>query len=294
MTHKAGDWIENKRYGLGRIEEDKGSDRYAVRFLEGLIVMKGDFLTAAMAPEDTAPWNPKTTKAGKSGTRSGSSRKYPLVPFERFVAGFLRVYPKGFDDAGFDNGERREKRDTAEFVQRELSEARVSDALQRGDHAAVCKAAHEAIHMANLIFRQEKIAIMPKFRDDQHKETLGKAIADLLYGTGAEEQRFESWVSTISQFDAAKWTIATYFQFFSTQGAKMFMKPMPMQKMEASAGVSLEYQPLPNWRTYCKLQEMAQVVATKLREHGLTPRDGLDVQGFIWSATRIEDGDYDK
>lgn len=294
MTFKAGDWVENKKYGVGKVEEDKGSERYQVRFVSCVTVIKGDFLSAVAAPYDPTPWNPPAKSGKGAGGRRSSGRRFPLVPFERFVAGFLRTFPLGFEDPAFENGERREKREAAEFVQRELSPNRVRGALSAGDFASICKSAHEAIQMTNLIFRQEKIMIMPKLRADEYKETLARGLVELLYGDGPEEQRFEQWVSIISQHDAAKWPVATYFPFFATDGAKMFMKPEPMQKMEGSAGVSLEYQSLPNWRTYSKLQEMAQVVDAKLREHGLVPRNGLDVQGFIWAATRIEDGDYDK
>jgi hypothetical protein len=62
--------------------------------------------------------------------------------------------------------------------------------------------------------------------------------------------------------------------------------------MADSLNIALNYRSEPNWLTYCKLQELAQVLERELRIRGLNPGSGIDLQGFIWTSIRIADGNY--
>lgn len=72
----------------------------------------------------------------------------------------------------------------------------------------------------------------------------------------------------------------------------MFMKPLAMQRMADSVGVTLEYRVEPNWQTYSKLRDVAVRVEAELQSRGLSPRSRIDVQSFIWAALQMEEGKY--
>jgi hypothetical protein len=44
----------------------------------------------------------------------------------------------------------------------------------------------------------------------------------------------------------------------------------------------LNYQVLPNWLTYMKLEEIAKIVEDRLIAVHITPCDGIDVQSFMY------------
>jgi hypothetical protein len=64
----------------------------------------------------------------------------------------------------------------------------------------------------------------------------------------------------------------------------MFMKPAVCQLVAASVGVALNYQALPNWLTYTKLGETAKTVEQRLAAVDINPRDGIDIQSFMYVA----------
>jgi hypothetical protein len=64
----------------------------------------------------------------------------------------------------------------------------------------------------------------------------------------------------------------------------MFLKPMATQRMAAACEVELNYRATPNVLTYESLLRVAERLRERLADLG--PRDGIDIQSFIWCAAQ--------
>jgi hypothetical protein len=147
----------------------------------------------------------------------------------------------------------------------------------------------------NLVFKIEKVKFSDGIKSGEKHNPFANALYDLLYGSAEmEEAYFTKFCDVLSEMGANKWTVATYFQFLASDGKRMFMKPSAMKRMADSLNISLNYKAQPNWLTYLKLQELANRVDLELRNRNLSPRSGIDVQGFIWTSIQIEEGKYGK
>ncbi|MCU1310489.1 MAG: hypothetical protein JWO20_1614 [Candidatus Angelobacter sp.] len=294
MTFKVGDWVESSFHGIGQIDEDRAHGKFAVRFAKYPTEIKL-IIAASLSPSEPPSPDfsfPKITKARTPGANTFPRNRKLAISFDHLVSGFLRVFPDGFDGARFDVAERQYKDKAALLLREQLSREMFERKLS-GETDSLYDSVKKVVQATNLIFSREKIKLVSALKDEINQKLFAQALFELLYGSGDEEERFESFVGVASRLDSCKWTVATYFQFLATAGEKMFMKPAVMQPMADSVSVALEYAVTPNWRTYCKLQELSEKVMAELKNRGLTPRSGMDVQGFIWSAIRINQDKYE-
>jgi hypothetical protein len=67
----------------------------------------------------------------------------------------------------------------------------------------------------------------------------------------------------------------------------MFLKPGVTQEAEARLGFYLSYKAHPNWLTYKKLLDLADLLLRDLRPLGA--RDYIDVQSFIFVASEYDE-----
>ena len=65
----------------------------------------------------------------------------------------------------------------------------------------------------------------------------------------------------------------------------MFLKPVLTQEAAKRLGFHLNYRPDPNGDTYMRLLDMAWAYHGVLTSEGLSPRDLMDVQSFLWSES---------
>jgi hypothetical protein len=99
------------------------------------------------------------------------------------------------------------------------------------------------------------------------------------------QTRFEAWVETVAKLPRKQtrvltWPLVTVFGFIAQPEQHMFMKPNTMRAAARAYGFDLEYRSRPNWRTYCRLLELAARVRREQRD--LRPRDMIDIQSFLW------------
>lgn len=294
MSFKVEDWVRHPTFGDGQITADSG-DKYRVQFVtSGERVM----LKTAVSVAGQPPY-PGFKFAGRRSSGAPRFRvvrvvREPPPSFDHLVKRFLDVFEGGFDGKSFDIRERRHKLDAADLLHATLSERDLSALMRSESFDEVTARASRVVQKTNLIFRNEIIQFNEALKDAAFQRIFGTQLAQLLYGVDSEEARFTRFTDTLSSGSVAKWTIATYFQFLYSCGEKMFMKPAVVKRMADSLNISLNYQPVPTWLTYCKLQELAAHVDTELRARGLRPRSGIDIQGFIWSSIRIDEGKYGK
>ena len=144
----------------------------------------------------------------------------------------------------------------------------------------VCRRALRVSNVTNLIFPNEKMALKDGLESPANQQAFATALFNLLYGDDNLKPRFERYADILEGIGAAKWTIATYFLFIVSPEEYMFLKPTVTQKTAEISGFDINYRPDLNWRTYASVLAFANYLKAELV--GLSPRDMIDVQSFMW------------
>lgn len=223
---------------------------------------------------------------------SGKNSARPRLEFDYLVKRFLEVFSDGFEGTNFEAKERRYKKDASELLTRELGYAEFKHLIEAESYTNIWERAKSILRSTNLVFPQEKIWFCNGFETPELQRRFSVQLFDLLYGVRPLEQKFNEFCDVLLAGGACKWTIATYYQFLSSNGTQLFMKPEVTKRIAESLNFDLNYRPLPNWLTYSKLQELAARLDTELRNRNLCPASGMDIQGFIWTSVQIADGKY--
>jgi hypothetical protein len=296
MDLKPKTWIEHPTFGKGRVSEDRG-DRLDIDFVSSgrKTLLKSTELKPAIPPSPDFKFRADKVKSSSPRFKVERPPRRPSLDFDHLVEGFARFFDGGFNSQDFNDKERKKKEKAASSIQNNLSKDRFDMLLRGRDYASVCAIAEKVLQKTKLVYRIEKIQFTDAILDNvANHERFAKVLYDLLYGSAEMELRFTRFCGLLSEMGVNKWPIATYYQFLSTDGKFMFMKPSIMKRMADSLKISLNYKSEPNWFTYSKLQELANRVDSELQNRGLKPRSGIDVQGFIWASIQIEAGKYGK
>jgi hypothetical protein len=296
MDWEPKDWIEHPTYGVGQVSENR-DDKLDIDFVGTgrKTLLKSTELKAAIPPSSDFKFPSAKGKSRTPRFKVQHPPKQPPLDFNDLVEGFVRFFDGGgFDSNDFDEKERKEKRKAAGILKEKLGKEIFESLLRDGRYVEVCDVAKEVLQKTRLVFRIEKAKFVDGLKVTANHERFAKIFFDLLHGPAEMEQRFNRFCDLLSEMGANKWTIATYYQFLATDGKWMFMKPKVMRRMADSLKISLEYKPGPNWRTYFKLQELADCVEKELRNRGLETDSRIDVQGFVWASIKIADGRYGK
>jgi hypothetical protein len=284
MPFKQDEWITHPKYGSGQIQEvtDK---RYLIRFVsEGVKEIITSFTLVAGHPPKPDFKFPSFPKAAKGALKPGSKTLRPAVAFSHLLERFLSKYPGGFNDSQFIADERDYKLAAADLLKATLNRDALKRLIDAGDFETVRKVAQSVATSTNLIFPIELAKMSSGLKTPEAKAAFAKALFSLLYGEDEFSTRFDSFASVLGELGFAIWTVATIFPFFATHGASMFMKISVSKFIAASVEVPLEYETVPNSRTYEKLQQVASETTSRLRTAGYEPRDGFDTQSFMFVA----------
>jgi hypothetical protein len=200
---------------------------------------------------------------------------------------FLRFFPQGFRDEDYVDTERDYKWE---------SHLRWREALGRDEFAAMLRAGRHGVIAArairieqqsrySMIFSFEKMALRDAVRSPEGAHRFAEGLFAFLHGKDAPQFRFEAWVEAVAglprrQTRVLTWPLVTVFGFIAQPDDHMFMKPNTMRAAARAYGFELEYRSRPNWRTYCRLLELAELVQAEQRDLG--PRDMIDIQSFLW------------
>ena len=292
MEFKVGDWVHHASFGDGQIAEDQGY-KFVIRFVSSgeKIMLKTGINEPGRPPYESFSFGRAHASSKSRFKVEGPKREFPL-DFEHLVGGFLGFFPRGFDDDKFELMERRYKEEAARTLKDDLSPSRLHELIRQGEFAEVSDVAKKVMQATNLAFPQEKMKFSDALKASDNRKNFAIGLENLLYGSEDGEKRFTDFTDTLFSLQSCKWPIATYFQFLNTRGELMFMKPHVTKRMADSLGVALNYKPEPNWLTFSKLQELAGRIREELARRGHQPHSGIDVQGFIWTAIKIEEGEY--
>lgn len=186
---------------------------------------------------------------------------------------FLRFFPNGFHSAGFAADEREYKLTAKAKLE---TTAPLDEALTSND---LGEAVLRVFQSTNLLSPYEK----PRVRD----VLLGPS-GDAFIQAAARLALGET-ISALSDMDrilaphaSAKWTVATYLPFLWKPEEHMFLKPEVTKDFAARVGhrFAVDYQARLGADVYASLLDLVATTSREIRD--LRPRDGIDLQSFIW------------
>ena len=203
---------------------------------------------------------------------------------------FLKLFPDGFEDAGYLKEERNYKMEARKLLLELLNEQSYRELLESGNFDEIVRRALQVVNKTNLIFPNEKMRLRDGLKTPAQVQFFAERLFDLLYGAGEFRKRFEDFAACLEEIEAAKWTTMTYFPFLAFPDEHMFLKPEITKHAAALTKAELNYKPDLNWLTYSCLLDFARYLKDELIAMEMNPRDMIDVQSFMWCITP---GKYD-
>lgn len=232
---------------------------------------------------------------------AGSTAKHPLldnlietsqidnagfVTFSAAIERFLAIYPDGLEDKRFQKEEREANLRGHQFSIQLLGEEELSGLIAKGKYQDVCDRARHVESLTNLLTKSEKTVLYGALDQPINQKTFALALADFLYGTESEEERFKQFVRALHPLGISKWPFVTLFGFIRFPSERAFIKPTAIQNAAKALCWRIAYKPEPNWRTYSAVLRLYKHVRSSLLEEGVMPRDHIDVQSFIGSINQ--------
>ena len=198
---------------------------------------------------------------------------------------FLRFFPAGFRDETYVDWERGYKWEAHERWCQVLRRNAFQSLIDDGDFATIAKHAVTIESRTNLLFSFEKMALRDAVKEKAGARAFAEGLWGFLYGSGSDQERFESWVEAIAslprrQTRVLTWPMATIWGFIAQPEKHVFIKPMVTRRAAAEYGVEFDYKSRPNWKTYVSMLEFAEQVREDQCDLGA--RDMIDLQSFIW------------
>ena len=288
MNLKIGDRVINKKapqWGLGQIVEFKGlyCKIFFVNFEDGYATFKKDTLDIMEKVEGKDTDHPLLNNL-KLPDKDLETTKYRLI--SDLILQFLKIFPNGFYDEKYLDQERNYKIEAHELMTDLLDELSFGKLIKTSDYEKICVNALKVVNKTNLIFPNEKMALKDGLKSSDNKKEFSISLFDILYGKSDLSERFENYAKTLSNINASKWTIQTYFLFITFPQKYIFMKPSVTQYAAAAFAFELNYKSEINWRSYETLLMFSSYVSKEISKinENLKPRDMIDVQSFIWSS----------
>jgi hypothetical protein len=124
---------------------------------------------------------------------------------------------------------------------------------------------------------------MIKSPKNEHLRGLVLATRELLHGKGPYEQRFDAYLSELSQAtgEAPRWEIATALSAALHPTEHVCVHPATFRQQLKVMGSHRAIPAAATSAGYTRFLTIARLVSTKLLEYGSPPRDLLDVYDFI-------------
>lgn len=207
-------------------------------------------------------------------------KKFKSLP--ETLTDFKKLFPDGFDDENYLEEERTYKVVAHRLLTELLSKADYLAMLENGNYDEIVKRAMQVVNKTNLIFPNEKMALKDGLKNEDCKKKFSEMLFSLLHGDGELKVRFEEFAICLEEINAAKWTTLTYFLFLAYPDEHMFLKPTVAQNAANLVKAELNYRSELNWLTYKCLLKFSEELKSYLVAEGMSPRDMIDVQSFMW------------
>jgi hypothetical protein len=297
MNLVVGMLVRHPKLGLGKVI--KIDDRMAHVFFRDQVGNRASKFQIAAAPLVSAdvgsdPWLDNLPPFDEVDGALQLSEK--RITQAQALAKFRRLFPRGFDDPAYLGdrtvGERNYKWEKhMEFVEL-LGGGQGEELLAAGNLPELIKRTRR-ITSTNMTSIFEKGAFGDALTGGEETRRYFETLFNLLASALSE-------ASVTKYFDAvdglpqpkgrvATWPVATLMPFLARPDKHMLLKPEVTQEAESRLGFHLSYKPHPNWLTYKKLLELAELLMVELRPLGA--RDYIDVQSFMWIASKYDESD---
>lgn len=209
--------------------------------------------------------------------------KVDYVSIPAAIQRFQAIYPDGLEGKPFIMGARENTVRGHQFCIQLLGQAELSGLIAEGRYRDVCDRARHVESVTNLLTKAEKASLYEALDEPDNQKLFAVTLADLLYGTDPEEERFKRFVRALDLLEISKWPVATFFGFIRFPQERAFIKPTTIQNAAKAFCWRISYKAEPNWKTYSSVLRLYNHIRTGLIEEGMMPRDLIDVQAFIWS-----------
>lgn len=210
---------------------------------------------------------------------------------------FLGRFKGGFNDPEQINAERAYKWEAHEYYESALGKGVGRSLTEAGNILEVATRLGNVQEKTNLLSTFEKFALRGGLKDEAAARPFLNAFWTLVDAPGLDEGAFLSLAHAVNSFpapkkktDPYKWTIVTVLPFLARPDRFMFLKPLYTNRAADRLNFNLNYDPRPNWVTFRRLHDLADLLLENLRPYGA--KDYIDVQTFIYVTGRLEDGVY--
>lgn len=195
---------------------------------------------------------------------------------------FLKEFPGGFQGERFDFHERDHKVEIRDTFQELLGRKAFNELLETRDYKEVCARALRltGVRANAMIFKSEKISLRDGLKEQSAQERFAKSLHAVLHEEDNFDSSFDALADSLNDIGARKWTIATYFLFFTHPDRHMFVKPTITQNAAEVCAFDIGYRPEVNARTYRMILAFSRFLSEGIARLG--PRDMIDVQSFMW------------
>lgn len=212
--------------------------------------------------------------------RSEALRSQPgWVGYDGARARFLEYFPDGFKDERYLDMERNYKIEAKSMLDDVLPVETVLDSEDLGEKAL------RVFQKTNLLSPFEKMRVQDALRSEQGDTFVRGAAQFAIQNTASGLQ---TMINSLKPYDAVKWTVVTYLPFLWQPEKHMFLKPEVTKFFAEQVGHEFTwfYKATLDIDVYEALQDLA--AKTKQEISGLNPRDGIDVQSFLWVVGKYE------
>ncbi|MCB9636898.1 MAG: hypothetical protein H6721_32725 [Sandaracinus sp.] len=226
-----------------------------------------------------------------------------LLPTERMTLGmakakFLGIFPGGFRGKGYigdkKKGERFYKWAAHQRFVEVLGDGQLETLLDGGQVGEAATRAMTVVNATNLLASFETIALKDALEDETAAKRYLRALAELLARPTIDATGFEAYLRAFLELPRRgnarvhTWPVCTALPYLAQPNRFIHLKPAETKKAAARLAFDLRYDATPNWTTYQRLLDFAELYRAGLADLGC--EDMIDVQSFIW----VTCGGYDR
>lgn len=223
-----------------------------------------------------------------------------VCPFSEQIELFTELYPKGFQDPEWIEDHRRtdgsalkrHREPIAEEAQEALSADRFKEHVSGGKHEEMADIIGDLLARTDLVPIAHAKAV--RGMDAEEKKTYVEAVANLLHGDAAYEERFKAYLKAMKGLfgERPSWRIATALPGLVYPNEHTVVRRSAFVRQAGSIAPTAGYSRRATVRSYRNFQRVAVGTKERLEAAGQKPRDLLDVYDFVWATLRTSALDH--
>ena len=243
------------------------------------------------ARKQSDPWLDNLVLDPHSSSQASRRR----VPLPEALRRFAEMFPIGFEDPAYLEEERAYKWRAHEHFETELGHGELERLLEEGDARELARRGMAVVGKVNLLSSFKSAAMHDGLADPDASLRFFAALLGVLDEDTPSRPAFEALASAVKSLPSEpgksspdKWTVLTILPYLARPETLPFLKPEATKTAAQVLSFELMYEARPNWRTYRRLLELGEVLRHALEDHGLHPRDWIDLQSFMWLTAEAQ------